>query len=140
MKTQTIVALLTAVLVLIPAASARTETQSFVAGNGALTVYTSTTAGAPFDVGGNRFYLDGSESSVTVTVSEASNNGINFYNGGGTVVARGKFCTSGTFDIPLDATRFTVFVGSDVSGVALNSFACGVFVAPAAGTITADFA
>jgi hypothetical protein len=121
-------------------ADARSETQQFVAGNGAATVYTSATAGTPFDVGGNRFYLDGTETSVTITVSEPSSNSVSFYNGAGTVLRSQAFCTSGTFTLTGAEFRFVVFVGSDVSHLALGgSISCGVPVAPAAGSITADY-
>lgn len=139
MKTTTTLgfALFTAALMLLPNAAARSETQSFVAGNGTLVVYTAAITGS--DVGGNRFFLGGSEVAVTVTVSEASTNSLIWYNGAGTRLASTPFCTSGTFDVPAGAARFTVFVGSDVTGLASYNFSCGVAAAPASGTITADF-
>ncbi|HWG90271.1 MAG TPA: hypothetical protein VNZ52_05410 [Candidatus Thermoplasmatota archaeon] len=133
----TALAVLLAAALLAPGVSARSETKSFIAGNGAL--YLPTVAG---EAGGVRFALQNGETLVDILVSQPAVVGYTFQDGSRKVYGYGAFCTSGSLDIPEGATELVVFVGSDtVNGLPVwaKPMKCGVAVAPVAGTVTATF-
>lgn len=117
----------------------RTEERFYATAVGTATVCRATEgAGAPAGAGGTCFDLDGSETSVGLTISDFAGPPVQgyyqFLAADGAKISEGAFCDEGQLPVPSGADTLRVYVDGIIDATLFDG--CG---AGAAGTVTAVF-